>query len=337
VARRKTAKRKSWSAIWRAFPWHTKLAAGALALLLLGIGIGLALKPAPRPAAPQVAARAPVAPLAAPEVIAPPPPRPPAPEPPQQQASVPPTPAKNELPPWRRYAITEPAFDGRPRIAIVIDDVGVDRRRSQRAMGLPPQVTLSFLPYPDDIAAQTARARAAGHELLVHMPMQPDDLAHNDPGPNALLVNLDKAELQRRVQWNLDRFGEYVGVNNHMGSRFTADATAMAPVLEIFKSRGLMFLDSRTSPVSVGAPMARQLGIPTITRDVFLDNDDHADKVTRQLAITEQVARHQGHVVAIGHPHDGTLDALDRWLPTLAGKGFVLVPLTAIAVHPVNG
>jgi uncharacterized protein len=349
VARRKTAKRKSAPTSLQGLSARVKAVAGAVALVLFGIALGRALLPTPHISR-ELVVQAPVATLAAPEVATPP--AAPPPVTPQQAGVAPPLPVaipaptqtppaaappQGDLAPWRRYAIPEPRFDGRPQIAIVIDDVGVDRKRSQRAIGLPPQVTLAYLPYPDDIAAQTARARAAGHELLVHLPMQPDDLKHNDPGPNALLVNLGAPELQRREQWALDRFAGYVGVNNHMGSRFTANATLMEPLLELLRSRGLLFLDSRTSPDSVGAPLARHLGIPTATRDVFLDNDDHADKVSRQLAITEQVARRQGHAVAIGHPHDGTLDALDRWLPGLAAKGFELVPVTAIVTHTVNG
>ena len=339
MAKSKAAKRRGRQA---ALSTQVKLGLIAVGAVSLGIVIGLAL----RPSAPErTAARAPVEPasrLAAPDTLTPPP-KPPE---PVREAALPPAPPsppaaqpqpQGGLPPWQRYAIPTPVFDGRPRIALVIDDVGVDRRRSARAIGLPPQVTLAFLPYPDDVAAQAARARAAGHELLVHLPMQPDDLAHNDPGPNALLVGLSATELHRRLVWDLDRFGDYVGVNNHMGSRFTSNVALMEPLLEELKSRGLLFLDSRTSPASVGAGLAERLGIPTTTRDIFLDNDDHTDKVTAELAVLERVARRQGHAVAIGHPHEGTLDALDHWLPTLAARGFVLVPLTAVVTHPANG
>ncbi|HYM29800.1 MAG TPA: divergent polysaccharide deacetylase family protein [Candidatus Cybelea sp.] len=351
MAKRKTARRKSWTKRYAMLSRRGRLAAGAALLLAVGIAIGLALRPLPKhpvrgeAGGAGIAVEKPRPPQAQSSSIAPapswthesaPPPMPAPPEPQAQSQPHAAAPPADELA-WRRYAIAEPAFDGRPQIAIVIDDVGVDRRRSLRAVALPPQVTLAYLPYPDDVAQQVEHARAAGHEILVHMPMQPDDLAHNDPGPNALLTNLDRAELERRVNWNLDRFGGYVGVNNHMGSRFTASATLMEPLLEQIKGRGLMFLDSRTSPDSVGAGLARRLAVPTATRDVFLDNDDRADKVARQLAIAEGVARHRGYAIAIGHPHDGTLDALEKWLPTLPSKGFVLVPVTAIAVRSANG
>lgn len=292
-----------------------------------------------------MSARAPV-PLVAPPLTPPPPSVAQAENVPPREAAQPPvavTPTPSvpavtgEIPPWRRYAIAEPPYDGRPQIAIVIDDMGIDRTRSARAIGLPAAVTLAFLPYSADVVTQTGRARAAGHELLVHMPMQPDDTKHNDPGPNALLLDLDKSELERRVRWNLERFGGYVGVNNHMGSRFTAQVVGMEIVLDEVKSRGLLFLDSRTSAGSVGAKLARQLGIPGASRDIFLDNDDRAPQVSRQLGLLEQVARRQGYGIAIGHPHDGTLDALEHWLPSLTQKGFSLVPLTAIVRRQTKG
>ena len=105
-------------------------------------------------------------------------------------------------------------------IAIVLDDLGIDRRRGARAIDLPATLTLAFLPYARELADQTAAARKRGHELLVHLPMQPhsDDW---DPGPNVLEIELGEAEVRRRIEWSLRQFEGYVGVNNHMGSRFT--------------------------------------------------------------------------------------------------------------------
>ncbi len=150
-------------------------------------------------------------------------------------ATVPPTatpvpPAGTEAP-WRRFAALAPETGGRPMIALVIDDMGVDRKRSARVIGFKGPLTLSFLAYADDLGTQTAAAAAAGHELLVHLSMEPDS-ATVDPGPHVLMSGLEPGELRRRLRWGLSRFEAYVGVNNHMGSRFTADAAGMTVVME---------------------------------------------------------------------------------------------------------
>lgn len=214
------------------------------------------------------------------------------------------------------------------RIAIVIDDVGPAVAHSERAVRLPAAITLSILPYAPEAARLARQARAGGHEILVHMPMEP--LGRADPGPNALKVGLDPAEFARRLDWNLTRFGGYVGVNNHMGSRLTADAAAMRTVLAALRRRGVLFLDSRTDRRSVAARVAAAVGVPTLTRNVFLDDTMTADNVRRQLAATEAYARRHGAAIAIGHPHPVTLDVLEPWARDAARRGFVLVPLTAL-------
>src|SRR6185437_13581416 len=115
-----------------------------------------------------------------------------------------------------------PAMRGRARVAIVIDDLGMDRRRTERTIALKGPLTLSFLAYADDLPHLTEAAHRAGHELLVHVPMEPMSRAE-DMGPNGLAVALSHDELMRRLRWDLDRFDGYVGINNHMGSRFTSD------------------------------------------------------------------------------------------------------------------
>ena len=251
---------------------------------------------------------------------------------PQQQAAVPspsPPPSTAAQPAWLRHAVAAPRVaPGQAMVAIVIDDMGLDRVRSMRAVDLPAPLTLAYLPYGRDLESQTALARFRGHELMVHLPMEP--IGSADPGPDALRTGLDERELRRRIALNLDRFDSYVGVNNHMGSRFTAWRPGMEIVIDEMKRRGLLFLDSRTSADSVAGELAEKAGVPNAARHVFLDDVLSSDNVWRQLAEVERIARQNGHAIAIGHPHDNTLDALAAWLPALAGKGLVLVPLTAI-------
>ena len=240
-----------------------------------------------------------------------------------------PAPDVTHLPPVP--APVPPIAGKKPKIAIVIDDVGLDVRGSKRATGLPAAITLSYIPYAHRLDEQTHEAREKGHELLLHMPMEP--MGHDNPGQGALLVNLSMDELQKRFVTALSSFVGFDGVNNHMGSKFTAYQAGMEMVVEELKARNLFFLDSRTSPKTVGEATARREGVPTIPRDVFLDDDMSSNAVKAQLERTEQVARHKGYAVAIGHPHATTLDALEEWIPLAEQRGFEFVPLRQLVIH----
>jgi polysaccharide deacetylase 2 family uncharacterized protein YibQ len=308
-------------------------AVGACLLFAGGVGAGLILggispppSPAARPAGVTVAvgaAAVPAEPAREPArpVVVPPPPVP-APPP----APVPP---RAEQPAWMRHAVPVQPRPGHPTVTVIIDDMGLDRARSQRVVALPGPLTLSYLPYSRDLAGQVAAGRAAGHEIMLHLPMEPQG-GDVDPGPNALTLALSPADAASRLRTNLDAFDAYVGVNNHMGSRYTEDRPAMQAVLKEIQRRGLLFVDSRTSGRSVGLETARQLKMPAAGRDVFLDNDHAPGAIRAQLARLEAAAKRNGAAIAIGHPHDATIEALAEWLPTVAGKGFDLVPVTHV-------
>ena len=254
-----------------------------------------------------------------------------------QQAALPPVPVPDRgvsgPPLWQQHAVAVAPANGRPMIAIVLDDVGVNRRGAKKAIALPGPLTLAFMTYANDLPAMTAQARGAGHELMLHVPMEPRSAAM-DPGPNVLREDIPRAELLQRLTWGLERFDGFVGINNHMGSRFTASAEGMALVMGELKARGLLFLDSLTAPNSVAGALAARAEVPYAVRDVFLDNEpDDLASIHRQLAILEQTARERGYAVGIGHPHDGTVTALQEWIPAMQARGFALVPISAIVRH----
>jgi polysaccharide deacetylase 2 family uncharacterized protein YibQ len=262
------------------------------------------------------------------EIAPPPAPLPPEPVLPAPAAPVvPPAAPVIALPAWQAFAV--PVTAKLPMIAVIIDDMGLDRRRSARIVALTAPLTISFMTYADHLDDQAAAARARGHELMMHMPMQPISESF-DPGPDVLTDQLPAAELRRRIDHDLDRFQGYVGVNNHMGSRFTADAAGMRIVMEELHQRGLLFIDSLTTGKSVGLATARQMDVPAAARDVFLDDVDDETAIVAQLAKAEAEARRTGSAIAIGHPHDNTIAALIRWLPGLAQRGVMLVPVSAV-------
>jgi hypothetical protein len=159
-------------------------------------------------------------------------------------------------PAWLAYAVTPPEpVAGRALIAIVIDDVGLDRANAARAIGLPGPITLSFMTYAEDLPLQAEAARRNGHELMLHVPMEPLD-ADEDAGPNMLGVDMATEEIRRRLALGLDRLQGYVGINNHMGSRFTRSPEGMAVVMQELRRRGLLFLDSVTIDDSVADRVA---------------------------------------------------------------------------------
>ncbi|MEX0808101.1 MAG: divergent polysaccharide deacetylase family protein [Dongiaceae bacterium] len=230
---------------------------------------------------------------------------------------------------WLANALPPVDSAGNAMIAIVIDDVGVDRPNADAALALPAPVTLSLMSYADDLPALAVSARAQGHELMLHLPMQPLDQGV-DAGTNSLRVDQSPAELEAALDWALARFDGYIGVNNHMGSAFTRSPAQMAVVLSELHRRGLMFLDSRTVADSAGGAIAARLGLPHLDRDIFLDNDPSPAAIAAQLAELERIAREKGFAIGIGHPYPSTIAALQSWIPELAARGIVIVPVSTI-------
>lgn len=244
-------------------------------------------------------------------------------------------PASSALP-WQRHAVQVAGIGNRPMIAVVIDDLGLNRPNARKVVALPSPLTLAFMTYAEGIEGILARARDAGHELLVHMPMEPSDPRY-DPGPNVLRAGMQADELKRRIEWGLRRFDGYVGINNHMGSKFTTSMEGMAVVMETLQRRGLLYLDSVTAGSSVGAGLAERTGVPFAVRDVFIDNDhDNPNAIRRQLAEAERIALRRGYAVAIGHPHRATIEVLTDWLAGLEARGFALVPISAVVQRRIE-
>lgn len=236
-------------------------------------------------------------------------------------------------PPAYRYKATNPNPGEPAKLVIIIDDLGMDRKRSAQIVDIKAPLTLAFLPYAPDLKEMTARAKKGGHELLIHMPMEPLN-ADIDPGPIALLEGMAPAAFDEALEKAFRSFDGYIGINNHMGSRLTRDSEAMARVMHALKKRGLAFVDSKTIHDSVAGDMARRYGLDYAERDVFLDHQDTEIFVAEALAKLERVALQKGFAIAIGHPKDSTITVLNRWLPTLKERGFEVVPVSKVMNRP---
>lgn len=223
----------------------------------------------------------------------------------------------------------KPAYWGEtPLIAVVIDDMGVNVGRSSDIIKLKAPLTSSFLTYGPQLSRQIAAAQNAGHEIMAHVPMEP----HRDlyTAPDGLKVNMEDDELKRNFEIMLKKFPGVRGVNNHMGSKFTENEQKMSDIMEVLAAHKLFFLDSKTTPKSVGEKTARKHGVEYAHRHVFLDNKNDKKYILNQLAQTERIARKNGYAVAIGHPKSQTYEALKEWLPTLEQKKLKLVHMSRI-------
>ena len=229
------------------------------------------------------------------------------------------------------YKYTEPKGAG--MIAVIIDDMGVSLRSKQVEV-LSGPLTLAYLPYADNLAERTRRASANGHELMLHMPMEPMN-TKIDGGPKVLRGSLGNEEFIEVLEWGLSSFDGFVGLNNHMGSRLTKDKDAMQRLMSHLKGKDLFFIDSKTIGSSVAADTARDNGIPYAVRDVFIDHEISMEFLRSSLKKLEDVANRNGYAIAIGHPHKETIAALKEWLPTLEGKGLTLVPASKLIKHPI--
>ncbi|MEM9494449.1 MAG: divergent polysaccharide deacetylase family protein [Pseudomonadota bacterium] len=216
----------------------------------------------------------------------------------------------------------------KPKIIIVFDDMGIDKYAFERILALPGPITLSFLPYALDVNAMAERIRRNGGEIMLHLPMEP--LGRADPGPRALKTGVSRTDFLRDLEWNLSRIDGVVGVNNHMGSRLTADEEAMKTTLAAIDRRGLFFLDSLTTGASAVRSAGATVGADVLVRDIFLDADLGKEAVYQQLKALEEIARKTGYAVAIAHPRADTIDVIGPWLTSAPMRGFELAPISTL-------
>ncbi|MFV0626209.1 MAG: divergent polysaccharide deacetylase family protein [Alphaproteobacteria bacterium] len=219
-------------------------------------------------------------------------------------------------------------FEDAPVIAIVIDDMGISKRRTKDINQLNFPITSSFLTYGTALDSQVEDSIKAGHEVIAHIPMEASK--NIDTAPDVLKVAMSDDEVIKSFNAMLNKFHGIKGINNHMGSKFTESETKMEIVMKILKERDLFFLDSRTSNKSVGKTVANKFDVKYVNRNIFLDNVNEYNYIMGQLEASEKVARKKGYAIAIGHPKSQTYLALKDWLPKASQKGFKLVHLSEI-------
>ena len=223
-----------------------------------------------------------------------------------------------------------PTPDVRPKIvakvSVVIDDFGPDLQIAKKFSALPYPVTLSVLPHQAHSREISELAHSNGKEVILHLPMEPLGYPKVNPGKGALLVAMSRDELLRNVRSAFDASPYFDGVNNHEGSRMTQNAEAMKTVLAEVRERGFFFLDSMTTADSKAWKVAREMKTPTRKRDIFLDNSTSVDSIRSQISRLIKIAKVQGTALAIGHPHEATLQALQEAAEQFRKEGVEVVP-----------
>lgn len=233
---------------------------------------------------------------------------------------------------WTDYARPFDLDDRRPRLAIVVMNLGLDERVTDMVIeSLPGQVTLSYSPYAPDLAAQLERARTAGHEVMIDLPMEPLAFPRDDPGPRTLLTSLSTVENLNRLEWVLGQAPGYVGVTTWMGSQFTTVEDAMMPVLEGLKERGVLFLDSRDSSRSLASELASSIQVPRAFNNRFIDSPPSRAAIDRAMQDLELTAKQNDFAIGLGRPLPLTINRLAAWVPALEARGIAVAPVSAIA------
>jgi uncharacterized protein len=213
-------------------------------------------------------------------------------------------------------------------VAVIIDDMGSSVREVNELMSIGLPLTFAIIPGLAHVKGVAEAAHARGYQVMIHIPMEPKGYPRQRMEGYGLLLSQSDGEIRKRMDGFLAQVPFAKGANNHMGSRFTEERVKMAPVLAVLKEKGLFFIDSMTSPRSVGSSLAREMGIENAGRNVFLDNVQDAEAIREQLEQLAALARRKGAAIGICHPHRATIEALAAAMPELRKSGINFVYAT---------
>lgn len=232
----------------------------------------------------------------------------------------------------RRLTVFPPTLEI-PRIAIIMDDMGMSDRFLDELLALEVPVTVAVLPGESYSIKVATLAHDRGWEVMLHQPMEPVDYPKVNPGDHALFVSMDRAEIEEHLTDSIESIPFISGVNNHMGSRFTGDEAGMSAVLDVLEQYDLYFVDSRTTPHTVAYTLALGMGVPATKRNVFLDNDRDVNKIEENIELLLNLAAREGSAVGICHPYNETITALKRMEKRLTADDVMVVPVGELILY----
>ncbi|MCE4224018.1 divergent polysaccharide deacetylase family protein [Methylobacterium sp. C25] len=218
---------------------------------------------------------------------------------------------------------------GSARIAVLVSGIGIGQAATASAIArLPPAISLALSPYASDLEKTAARAREAGHELLLQTPMEPFDYPDSDPGPQTLLASSRPAENLDRLAWAMSRFSGFVGLVNFMGGKLMSDSNAMEPVMKEVGARGLGFIDDGAVQGSKAAESAGKFKTPNARAEIVIDAVARPDAIDRELAHLEAQAKKNGFALGSASAQQLSIDRIARWARDLESRGIRLVPVS---------
>ncbi len=218
----------------------------------------------------------------------------------------------------------------RPRVALVIDDLGGETAIARELLQWDVPVTLSILPFTPHAKIIAREAHQKGKEVILHVPMEPHGYPKIRPGEGVLLREMDEVKLLGQLSKDLEAVPYVKGVSNHMGSRLMEDPEKTKIILSELKRRGLFFLDSRTTPQTVGLQVAQSVGLKAMERTLFIDHSLNEEDIKQQIEKLIRLSLSGGKAIGIGHPHPATIQSLKEMIPKMKEKGIEIVPLSAV-------
>ena len=209
--------------------------------------------------------------------------------------------------------------------------LGVSESATKSAIELlPGSFTFSFAPFTKDLASWVDKSRETGHEVLIDLPMEPRDYPQSDPGPHTLLASVPIDQNLRQLGWVLSRATGYIGVSTYMGSGLANKPRILGPILTEIKTRGLMLVDTRETPIGATSDIAKEIDLAIASSNMVLDDELSVKHIENQLSALEAQARKNGAAMAIARPYPVTLNLLAEWSKTLKDKGIALAPVSAL-------
>lgn len=224
--------------------------------------------------------------------------------------------------------LAEPEPPAGAYVAIIIDDMGFKLKQDKRALNLPGNVTLAFLPYTPHVRELAETAHSQGNEIMLHLPMQALETLYH--GPGGLDKDMNREEFKISLLKSILAVPHVKGINNHMGSLITSQQEPMQWLMEEVARTRLFFVDSRTTPETLAEQTAGQYQIANTRRNIFLDHEHDRSAIEQQFNNLIKLAKKNGTALAIGHPFNETLAVLEEQIPRLKAAGIQLVPVSEL-------
>ncbi|MNI20269.1 Divergent polysaccharide deacetylase [compost metagenome] len=241
---------------------------------------------------------------------------------------------------WSSSVVVSAETPSPKRLAVIIDDLGNKMQGTDEILAMPVKLTVAVMPFLPSSEQDARNAHERGHDVLIHLPLEPKQGNPKWLGPGAILSSMTDEEVRKKVEEAIDNIPFAVGINNHMGSKITGDKRIMSVILDVCRARGLFFVDSKTNYWSVAGDISIEKGLPELHNDIFLD-DVHTERhIAGQFSKIEELLEQRGKCVTIGHvgvKGEKTAKVLKQIIPEFQSKGIQFVGISEFALEQKKG